>query len=1572
MSIQPPNGILDITGATLRVSKMEFSNVTGFDTVLNNVARNTVLHVDTTEYTANVAYAVKPPNMFMAQFDLELSAGGTGTPCNFNYYNDSNLGTSFNGYNLSFNDTSIILTYDGGSALHTATLSSSLNNGVYRKVKVLFDRDTTLVSINGENVFRFKDTLRPRTYDTSTTGYIRWWHNSPVARKIKNLKVSNGEKWAQEYDSGGLSSNISYTHGLVGVGTSVPEYTLDVAGDIRATGNLIVNGSNTLINTTSLAIEDNVIECGKGNSSAAKDLGFLMVRNDGSSTTNSNVAMFWDESTDALTFGFSDSGPTATTLTPNTSKTLKSYFAGSVGIGAVPADASVKLDVSGSGRFTKNGGTLQLVGIDHSYMEYYPDGIGAGRKAYLGYGGATNDNFTIHNDAGSGNIILSGGNVGVGDSPIAALDIIGGAENDTTPALAIRGGLYNTSDLYVLNSYSVSTGVGYGAKVIGVNIKNKVETDNTVQIRNNVGGLTSAGAIYLGSDNTTNQGIFGVLGGEGATGNTLSEYLTVKGNGNIGIGTVDPNAVLDVEGLKTRFKFEYRYQDSWSSNNNQTFTIPVTGQSARGLMLVEAKVIQIAANSSGERVARVKGMISNYHTGNYYMTVLEGENVSAFETYMVGTSGSAAGTFTMKYQPSAGYQQSVGCRLYLKIWIGGHTTSFGALSRTDTGSNTVLTTPAWNGATTSFGGYVGIGTNSPKAKTHIGKLAANSGTHNTIPSSNMGSSADFPDSTHLWLGNHSSALAEDYWGMAMGTLYSGDSYIQNLDKTWAGYYNLLLQPNGGSVGIATATFTDTRNTGGLHLANSKGISFAASTNSNSRHWRIRTDDYSDHGSLQIGVSDNNSTCPDASDEAVMTMNRSRNVGIGTTNPGVKLHVHSTASNTTILAKAPDSYVAVLSAHGTTQGTGRLYVGQSNTYGGGIEYNGDNSPASTGAGADYINLYRVVNGSYFWTAKNSYGDGNWIHAEKLSWSGQTTWDTNITLQAPNATYYQARCYGWNTYSARYLKENIETSLNCLDKVKALRAVNYTWKAGYGDNVAPKEEYEHTHLITGSKTHMGFIADEVAEVMPEVCSFDPDGTASGLDYARITPVLVNAVKELDEKIGKGENSSDDRLKDNETYVRNATASIMKLKPQVYDKRESFSSNIYTREAGLVAQDIWYDAPELRFVVKPGLMSQIPEEAPLRSNDPRVDPDYSKWGPNPASVEYNNLIPYAIKSIQELSTELPRCKTQITGVTPANVDGHRGLIVSAKTGEMHLGAPVLSLSTEAKDKKCFGVISYSNTYSTDNEFLVDATGCGQVWVSNSSPIESGDYLTSSSVTGYAMKQDDDLLHNYTIGKALHDCDFNPTQKPKRRVVQKLSTVTYYIKTTLYPITEERYNELDDPYRFSKEHSFYKKTENIKVPEKNGYDTVEYLRKNNDENIRDNITTTLSSEQWNALDANTQTRYYASYSNVMSIAHVSLDDYAKLDESERTGLTLSSETLFYYKSRKESMNPLPGYEEETRNEYIDVLDEHGQIQWEDDPSGATEPAYEIRYLTADGQITDESNAVHTAALVACTYHCG
>ena len=80
-----------------------------------------------------------------------------------------------------------------------------------------------------------------------------------------------------------------------------------------------------------------------------------------------------------------------------------------------------------------------------------------------------------------------------------------------------------------------------------------------------------------------------------------------------------------------------------------------------------------------------------------------------------------------------------------------------------------------------------------------------------------------------------------------------------------------------------------------------------------------------------------------------------NVGIGTNNPAAKLHINGGG----IIVQTADTEESLIAAYGETQGTGRIYVGQSNQYGGGIIYNGDGTPAFAGGSTDYISFYRTV-------------------------------------------------------------------------------------------------------------------------------------------------------------------------------------------------------------------------------------------------------------------------------------------------------------------------------------------------------------------------------------------------------------------------------------------------------------------------------------------------------------------------------------------------------------------------------------------------------------------------------------
>jgi hypothetical protein len=83
----------------------------------------------------------------------------------------------------------------------------------------------------------------------------------------------------------------------------------------------------------------------------------------------------------------------------------------------------------------------------------------------------------------------------------------------------------------------------------------------------------------------------------------------------------------------------------------------------------------------------------------------------------------------------------------------------------------------------------------------------------------------------------------------------------------------------------------------------------------------------------------------------------------------------------------------------------------------------------------------------------------------------------------------------------LKTDIASIPDALDKVSRLRGVHYRWRAdGYTDYA----------FDTGLQT--GLIAQEVKEVLPEIVREGRNGLYS-IDYGRVVPVLVEAVKELD---------------------------------------------------------------------------------------------------------------------------------------------------------------------------------------------------------------------------------------------------------------------------------------------------------------------------------------------------------------------------------------------------------------------------------------------------------------------------
>lgn len=126
--------------------------------------------------------------------------------------------------------------------------------------------------------------------------------------------------------------------------------------------------------------------------------------------------------------------------------------------------------------------------------------------------------------------------------------------------------------------------------------------------------------------------------------------------------------------------------------------------------------------------------------------------------------------------------------------------------------------------------------------------------------------------------------------------------------------------------------------------------------------------------------------------------------------------------------------------------------------------------------------------------------------------------------------------WETYSSRRWKKNVHPLQNALSKVEQLRGVSYDLKES-------------------GKHEIGVIAEEVGQVVPEVVSYEKNGKdATGVDYSRLTALLIEATKEQQALIRKQQQ----QIHAQQAQMKAQQAEIAHISAQVKTIQASLDTN------------------------------------------------------------------------------------------------------------------------------------------------------------------------------------------------------------------------------------------------------------------------------------------------------------------------------------------------------------------------------------------------------------------------------
>ena len=423
--------------------------------------------------------------------------------------------------------------------------------------------------------------------------------------------------------------------GNVGIGTATPGTKLHVSGNSTLQGEVGINsgplagrilylGNNTVLNEPQMRLDygsgSSAIEI-LGNAASEQRIWF----GTGGSPTMGSI--LYDNSNNSLRFG-----------TNNTANRMVIDNAGNVGIGttaplikldvlgganiwagtryAVPnnymADGSLTLgnrDANfggGAAGWTTNSAGLLMECMDNTEIAVHDNGARVASIAY--YEGASN-RINIGRDMGWGTIstISLNGNVGIGITPVAKLDILNANNNDAFSS--VTSGFGRAGNFYINNGgngsdalYVRTTGSGNGlySEYVGGGAGNAVYgwTNSTggragyFQIQQ---AASSADALYATTDGTgkvlnvsntyaaatvgnrygvysTSTGLNGGtnIGGYFSAQNGVANYAAIFDQGNVGIGLNAPVAKLHVKSTGNGALYGFGVQNS---DNNYTLVV---------------------------------------------------------------------------------------------------------------------------------------------------------------------------------------------------------------------------------------------------------------------------------------------------------------------------------------------------------------------------------------------------------------------------------------------------------------------------------------------------------------------------------------------------------------------------------------------------------------------------------------------------------------------------------------------------------------------------------------------------------------------------------------------------------------------------------------------------------------------------------------------------------------------------------------------------------------------------------------------------------------------------------------